>query len=687
MIEKPMPMWELRGISKAFPGVQALDNVSIDLFPGEVHALLGENGSGKSTLAKCLSGAHVPERGEILYRGTPVTIQNPQEARRLGIATIYQEFSLVPSLSVAENIFLGRYQRVGKSGLVDWSAMQAETCKILDQLSLSLDPDATVKELSVAEQQLVEIAKAISMESTLLIMDEPTAALGLIETQHLLELIRRLTSQSKAILYISHRLDEVYEIADRITILKDGRKVASAPAAELKARDAVKAMVGFDIQQHYPKERNATTTPRLVVEHISTENGIHDVSFTVHAGEVFGLGGMLGSGRTEIARAIFGLDRLTGGRILLDGRPVRFHSPAEAIAKGVGLIPENRKTDGVFFNFDGTKNITVARLKAVVSGLFLNLTAERRAGQTYVKKLNITPSALEKSVRFLSGGNQQKIIVARWLFSRARLLILDEPTQGIDIGAKLEIYKIINELTGQGISIVFISSDIPELLAMCDRVAVVRDGRVQYVTESENLSELQLIEIASGVGIAQAIEQWMAIGQAASAHLRALQAQTGLAVQLAVLDRDQRQLYYLEKLTGANHTSGSQAGATGPLHATALGKALMAYVPVNELVTWLGQGDLAALTNRTITNPSELIADLVATRTQGFGLDQEESETGVAGIALPVFDAGGNVVAAIGVSGSPGEVPTDPPSPYLLECLQAATHRVQQALPAEAVFP
>jgi len=500
------PLWELRGISKAFPGVQALDDVSFSVYPGEVHALLGENGSGKSTLAKCVAGVHQPESGQMLFQGKAVTFRNPTEARSLGVATIYQEFSLIPTLTVAENIYLGRYPR-NVAGTIDWTAVQQGTIKVLESLSLTLDPDAIVQGLSVAEQQLVEIAKAISLQSSLLIMDEPTAALGLVETQHLMQIIRRLTAQNKAIIYISHRLDEVFQIADRVTILKDGRWVTTAPISELKMGDVVRSMIGFDIEQHYPKEHNTQPKTCLEVENLVTENGIHGVSFTVYVGEVFGLGGMLGSGRTEIARAIFGMDRHTSGKVRLFGREARFRTPSGAVNAGIGLIPENRKVDGCFFNFEAPKNITISRLKEVLTGPFLSLSKEYKVGETYVKRMNLHPSALEKSVKFLSGGNQQKVIVARWLFSKARLLIMDEPTQGIDIGAKLEVYNVINELTAAGISIILISSDFPELLAMSDRVAIVRDGQILHITEAERMTEYQLIGMASGVGESQEPEK------------------------------------------------------------------------------------------------------------------------------------------------------------------------------------
>jgi ABC-type sugar transport system ATPase subunit len=329
-------------------------------------------------------------------------------------------------------------------------------------------------------------------------MDEPTAALGLAETQRLLELIRRLAAQGKAILYISHRLDEVFKVADVVTVLKDGRLVATRPVSELKMNDVVRMMVGVDIEQHYPKVPNTQPAPCLEVENLATENGVNGVSFTINVGEVFGLGGMVGSGRTEIARTLFGLDQRTSGTVRLYGRSVNFSSPAEAIAAGVGLIPENRKADGLFFNFQGPQNITISRLVELLTGFFLNLGRERGYGLDYIKKLNITPTALERSVQFLSGGNQQKVVIARWLFSQARLLILDEPTQGVDIGAKFEVYKVINELTAQGISILLISSDYPELLAMSDRVAVVRDGRILHIAEAHRLSEYQLMVIASG---------------------------------------------------------------------------------------------------------------------------------------------------------------------------------------------
>ncbi len=671
------PLWELHGISKAFPGVQALDDVSFAVYSGEVHALLGENGSGKSTLAKCLAGVHQPESGQMRFQGSEVTFRNPMEARQTGVATIYQEFSLVPSLTVAENIFLGRYPR-NVVGTIDWSAARKATVKVLESLSLKIDPDAVVQGLSVAEQQLVEIAKAISLQSNLLIMDEPTAALGLVETQHLMELIHRLTEQDKAIIYISHRLDEVFQIADRVTILKDGHRVKTASIGELDMGEVVRLMIGFDIQQHYPKDHNTQSTHALEVEDLSTENGVQNVSFTVNVGEVFGLGGMLGSGRTEIARAIFGMDRLASGKVRLMGEEVRFHSPSEAVAAGIGLIPENRKTDGCFFNFEAPKNITISRLKEVLNGPFLSLSKELRVGESYVKKMNIHPTALEKSVKFLSGGNQQKVIVARWLFSQARLLIMDEPTQGIDIGAKLEVYNVINELTAAGISILLISSDFPELLAISDRVAIVRDGRILHITEAQRMTEYQLIGMASGVGLSQEIEMWMDLRRIAHHHLQALRERFDVTVHLGVLDRREMALLYLDKTGYGTAAMVSRSGASGPLGCTGLGKVLLAHEPAHNVEAWIEKQGLQKFTDNTITDAQAFMAEMESIRQQGFGLDMEEHEMGVRCIAAPLYGAGREVIAAISLSGPNDKMPSDPGNSPMRKDVQSAAETISK---------
>ena len=490
-------MWELRNVSKAFPGVQAVAAVSVAFFPREIHALVGENGSGKSTLVKMLAGVHRPDAGEILFQGQPVSLTDPTAARAHGVAMIYQEFSLVQTLTVAENVFMGRLPRVG-TGFVDWRTIRQRAMAVLDQLGIAIDPDAIVSSLSVAEQQLVEIAKAISAESNLLIMDEPTTALALAETRRLHELIRRLAQRGRSILYISHRLNEIVGLADRVTVLKDGHLVRTQPAADLSLSAIVRMMIGTEVKEHYPKERHTAAEPLLEVTDLRTQTGVNGVSFSVQRGEVFGLGGMIGAGRTEIGRTLFGADRLIGGSIKLDGKAVHFDSPREAVAAGVALIPENRKTEGLFFNFSGIPNITVSRLTALLHGPLLSLRREQRLGREQFQELRIDPAAERKSVRFLSGGNQQKVVIARWLFSHAKLLILDEPTQGIDIGAKLEVYRLINLLTARGLAIILISSDYPELLAMSDRVAIVREGRILSIAPANQLTEYSLIATASG---------------------------------------------------------------------------------------------------------------------------------------------------------------------------------------------
>ncbi len=491
------PLWRLEGVSKRFLAVRALTGIDVEFRRGEVHALVGENGSGKSTLVKCLAGVHQTDEGALFHDGSRVTLGHPLVARAHGVATIFQEFSLVPTLSVAENVFLGR-QPLMRGPWIDWDQMREETSRALGELGSYTDPDTIVRHLSVADQQLVEVAKAISLNSTLLILDEPTAALGLQETDRLLDIVRDLARQGKAILYISHRLDEVFRVADRITVLKDGRLVATKPLQDVDMDAVVHMMVGRDIEQHYPKRPAATDRVRLAVRDLTTERGVDGVSFEVHAGEVFGLGGMVGAGRTEIARALFGLDRVTSGSIELNGTPVVFGRPDEAIAAGIGLVPENRKADGLFFNFEGPRNITTSKWSRVMRGMFFDLAREREVGQSFVDVLKITPTAMDSTVRFLSGGNQQKVVIARWLYAEAKVLILDEPTQGIDVGAKLDVYGVINDMAAQGVAIILISSDYPELLAMSDRIAVIREGAVATIMQAQEMTEHRLIAIASG---------------------------------------------------------------------------------------------------------------------------------------------------------------------------------------------
>jgi ribose transport system ATP-binding protein len=489
-----VPLWELRNITKAFPGVVANDNVSLALFGGEIHGLLGENGSGKSTLIKIISGAHQPDSGMISKDGAMVSISSPAAAHAHGIATVFQEFSLVLTLTVAENICLGRLPLLNHR--VDWVSVRKRAEQLLTRMHVKIDPEAIVSSLSVAEQQLVEIAKALAADAKMLILDEPTTALGLSEIERLHSLLKRLKASGTAILYISHRLDEVVELVDVATIMKDGRIVSAAPETRIEIPFIVRRMIG-EIAEHFPKEKSSREDIVLEVSRIATQNRVHDVSFTLRRGEVLGMGGVLGSGRTEIARAVFGIDRLTGGEIRWKGKPVKFSGPEDAIRSGIAYVPENRKSDGLFFNLTGFPNMSIARLDKLGGPFSLSLRREVEEGRRLIEDLEISPAAETRTVDLLSGGNQQKIVVGRWLFAGAELFILDEPTQGIDIGAKVAIYKLINSLTRAGHSVILISSDHDELLAMSDRIAIVRHGCVDTVRNAGEITKLDLVRASN----------------------------------------------------------------------------------------------------------------------------------------------------------------------------------------------
>jgi ribose transport system ATP-binding protein len=491
-------VWRLERIRKAYPGVVANDDVSLELKAGEIQGLLGENGCGKSTLIKTLSGAHRPDSGTIYRRGEPVTLSSPVRARELGVATVFQEFSVVPTLTVAENIHLGRWP--GGAARVGWRAMREQARRALDQMEVAIDPDAALGDLPVARQQLVEIAKAIAADASMIILDEPTTALGVPEIAQLHALLRRLRAQGCSILYVSHRLDEVTALVDVATVMRNGRVVSTAEETRIDIPSIVAAMVGAEVAEHYPKERNATAEPLLEADRLTTDR-VRDVSFALRRGEVLGLGGVLGSGRTEIARALFGLDPLRGGRMRLEGREVRFGGPKDAIAAGLALLTENRKSDGLFFNFDGARNLTIANLDALTRGMGrLDLAEERRVAGRFIDRLQISRHAAVQNVDRLSGGNQQKVIVGRWLHTGAKVFILDEPTQGIDIGAKVAVYRLINEITRAGNGVILISADDEELLAMADRVALVRHGTVTSVRDARELAKEELVRSGGGTG-------------------------------------------------------------------------------------------------------------------------------------------------------------------------------------------
>ncbi|WEX90042.1 sugar ABC transporter ATP-binding protein [Sinorhizobium garamanticum] len=484
-------VWELRGISKAFGVVLANDDVSLALRRHQIHGLVGENGSGKTTLIRTLSGAHQPDGGMILHESAPVTLDSTLTARSLGIATVFQEFSLVPELTVAENVFLGRWP--GSYFSIDWRSMHEAAHRTLMELELDIPPDAVVGELPVAQQQLVEIAKAMAARASLIVLDEPTTALGVTEIEHLHELLRRARKNGAAILYISHRLDEVVDLCDVVSVMRNGRIVSGADHTPLDVGAIISLMIGKEMEEQYPKIHCRQGEVLLEALGISADPTLHDVSFTLHRGEVLGFGGPLGSGRSAIARALFGVVPLAGGEIRLHGKAQVIRSPADAIAAGIALLTENRNIDGLFFNFTGPQNITAASLADLDRGLWLDLARERKVAGDLIRSLRVSRAAETELVGRLSGGNQQKILLARWLNANAEVFILDEPTKGIDVGAKVAIYRLINELTAAGEGVILISSDDKELLAMSDRIAIVRRGRIMRIAEAKTLTKAELM--------------------------------------------------------------------------------------------------------------------------------------------------------------------------------------------------
>ncbi len=483
--------WQLKDITKTFGPVAANDKVSLELRRRQIHGLVGENGSGKSTLIKTLSGAHQPDSGTILNGNAPVVLHNTLAARSLGIATVFQEFSLVPEMTVAENVFLGRWP--GNASNIDWRSMRQAAGRVLADLELDIPPDAVVGELPVAQQQLVEIAKAMAANASVIVLDEPTTALGIAEIAHLHDLLRRARSRGAAILYISHRLDEVVDLCEVVTVMRNGRVVSVAGQTPLDVNAIISLMIGRDVEEQYPKVHGGGGEPLLDVRGISTERGLRDVTFTLHRGEVLGLGGTLGSGRSAVARALFGVEPIVAGEVYVRGEAVALHTPWQAIGAGIALLTENRNIDGLFFNFTGAQNISVASLGDFDHGLWLDLRRERQVSGDLIRRLQVDRIAESELVDHLSGGNQQKILVARWLNTRADVFILDEPTKGIDVGTKVAIYRLINELTAAGKGVILISSDDKELLAMSDRVAIVRRGRIVRIAEARDVSKADLL--------------------------------------------------------------------------------------------------------------------------------------------------------------------------------------------------
>jgi ABC-type sugar transport system ATPase subunit len=486
---------ELRHISKQYPGVLALNDVSVSFRRGEVHALVGENGAGKSTLIKVLSGAISPDKGEIILDGITYTAMTPHLSQTLGIAVIYQEFNLLPSLSVAENVFVGNMP--GNQVFIDRKTAELKTAEIFKRMKINISPKTEVRTLSVAYKQMVEIAKALSKKVRVLVMDEPTAPLTTNETDILLDIVDTLRSEGVTIIFITHRLPEVFRAADRVTVMRDGCFVQNNVTGDLSQDDLIQAMVGRKISETYPA-RNIVIGQTVLQAAGITGPGVTDVSFTVHAGEILGFAGLVGAGRTETMRFLFGADPKKGGTVNLNGREVQIKNPRDSITQGIGLIPEDRKLHGVVLGFPIRWNISLTILRILSKFSFLNLGREKKIADDLKASLDIkTPSTMQLT-RNLSGGNQQKVVLAKWLAADCDVLIFDEPTRGIDVGARYEIYKLMNELCARGKAIIMISSDMEELLGMSDRIIVLCEGRQMGELQSNEFSQEKVLRLASG---------------------------------------------------------------------------------------------------------------------------------------------------------------------------------------------
>ncbi|UUZ96564.1 sugar ABC transporter ATP-binding protein [Paenibacillus sp. P25] len=497
------PILKMQGIHKSFSGVKVLHNVQIELFRGEVHALMGENGAGKSTLMKIMAGVHRPDAGTIEYKGESVAWHNPMEARSRGISVIHQELNLSPNLTVAENILMGTKFPRNRLGLVQWAKVKERAQTILDAIGSNLDPDTYVSSLSVAQQQLVEIARALSFQAEVLIMDEPTAALTDKEIEKLFVIIEDLKRQGVAIVYISHRMDEIFRISDRCTVMRDGQWIRSCPIGETNPEQLVRTMVGRELTDLFQRERSQGITvsgkvPVLELRELSDKKTVKEVSFKLYPGEIVGLAGLVGAGRTELVRAIFGLSPIRSGEIRIDGRTAVINGPMDAMRYGIAHVPESRKEQGLFLNMSVKENIMMAEMHKYRRSGVLQWKELDKEAESYIKRLGIKTANKEQKVVGLSGGNQQKVLLARWLSIGPKVLLLDEPTRGVDIGAKTEIHKIICRLAETGLAVLMISSELPEVLGISDRIMVMHEGRIRAHLSREEATQEKIMFYATG---------------------------------------------------------------------------------------------------------------------------------------------------------------------------------------------
>ncbi len=493
-------IFEVKNITKRFPGVLALSGVSMDVYPGQVHGLLGENGAGKSTLIKCLTGIHQPDEGDILFEGKKVQLENPKQSIAMGISCIYQELNVIPELSITDNIFIGQYLR-NKSGMLDYSAMHKIAGELLQQLGQDIDPRTKMKDLGIGQQQMVEIAKSVGRHAKVIIMDEPTASLSRREIDELMNVVRYLIKQNVAIIFISHKLEEVFEICDTVTILRDGQFIVSEDVANMTNEKLIASMVGRELKELTPKEDCEIGEEVLKVEGLTRYGVYKDVSFSVKAGEILGFAGLVGAGRSETMCGLFGIDEIDKGKITIKGKEVTIKSPIDAIRNGIAFVTEDRKGQGLVLNESVSNNLSLVSLKDKFSkGGFINKGSIKLSSKKHVDALRIKIAGLNYPVGQLSGGNQQKVVIGKWLNTDPEIFIFDEPTRGIDIGAKIEVYNVMNDLTREGKAVIMVSSELPEILGMSDRVVVMREGEVmgELKRNSDTFTEETIMKAAWG---------------------------------------------------------------------------------------------------------------------------------------------------------------------------------------------
>lgn len=492
------PLVQMRGISKAFSGNRVLENVEFEILPGEVHALMGENGAGKSTLMKILTGIYERDAGTVLVRGKEVQFKNTKEAEHTGIAVIHQELNIIPYLSVTENMFLGKELTIGKTGIIKYKEMKTKTREYLNRLGIDIDPDVEAGTLSVGQQQMIEIARAVAANTEVLIMDEPTAALTDREIHALFQVINSLREQGVGIVYISHRMDEIFEICDRISVLRDGQFIGTKAIPETNFDEIVKMMVGRQLGERFPERVSELGSTRLQVENLSSKGSFEGISFSVKQGEILGVAGLMGAGRTEIMEAIFGYRSISSGKVFIDGKETNIKSPYEAIQHGIGFITEDRKNEGLVLGLSVRENFTLTNFSSVSNKGVISDKKEEEFVEDLIQKLHVKTASQHLSVKSLSGGNQQKIVIGKWLGIQPKILILDEPTRGVDVGAKKEIYQLMNELTKQGVAIIMVSSELPEILGMSDRVLVIHEGKVSATLSRNEADQEKIMQAATG---------------------------------------------------------------------------------------------------------------------------------------------------------------------------------------------